>query len=82
MGKIRAGKGKRRGRRYKSGTSVLIVINEDKGLVKAARNIKGVDISTVDNLNAELLAPGTHAGRLTIWTESALEKLRGEELFN
>jgi large subunit ribosomal protein L4e len=81
-GKIRVGKGKRRGRRYKSGTSVLIVINEDKGLVKAARNIKGVDITTVENLSAELLAPGTHAGRLTIWTESALEKLSGEELFN
>ena len=27
--------------------------------------------------NAELLAPGTHAGRLTIWTESAIKKLEG-----
>jgi len=29
----------------------------------------------VENLNAELLAPGTHPGRLTVWTSSAFEKL-------
>jgi large subunit ribosomal protein L4e len=29
----------------------------------------------VSNLNAELLAPGAHAGRLTIWTSGAIEKL-------
>jgi len=26
-------------------------------------------------LNAEMLAPGTHAGRLTIWTEGAIAGL-------
>ena len=74
---IRAGKGKLRGRRYKNTKSILIVTAEDKGIVKAARNIAGVDIVTFDQLNAELLAPGTHAGRLTIFTESAIEKLQG-----
>jgi len=29
----------------------------------------------LENLNAELLAPGTHPGRLTVWTKSAFEKL-------
>lgn len=82
LGQIRPGRGKMRGRRYKSGTSVLIVIGEDKGIIKAARNIAGLDIVKVDQLNAELLAPGTHAGRLTIWTEAAIEKLRTENLFN
>ncbi len=72
---IRAGKGKLRGRRYKSAKSILIVTAEDRGIVKAARNIAGVDIVTFDQLNAELLAPGTHAGRLTIYTESAIAKL-------
>ena len=33
----------------------------------------------VDNLNVELLAPGTHAARLTLWTEDALRKLGGEQ---
>lgn len=72
---IRAGKGKLRGRRYKNTKSILIVTAEDKGIVKAARNLAGVDIVTFDQLNAELLAPGTHAGRLTVFTESAIAKL-------
>jgi large subunit ribosomal protein L4e len=73
--KVRAGKGKLRGRRYKSAKSILIVTAEDKGITKAARNLAGVDIVTFDKLSAELLAPGTHAGRLTVYTESALTKL-------
>jgi large subunit ribosomal protein L4e len=34
-----------------------------------------VDVTTVANLNVELLAPGTHPGRLTVWTSSAIERL-------
>jgi len=73
--KIRAGKGKLRGRKYKKPKSVLIVTSEDKGITKAARNLPGVDIVLCNQLNTELLAPGTHAGRLTIYTESAITKL-------
>ncbi len=73
---VRTGKGKRRGRKYKRGKSVLLVIANDKGIVKAARNISGVDVVLVDQLNTEHLAPGTHAGRLTVWTKSAIEFLR------
>jgi len=72
---IRAGKGKLRGRKYKGRKSLLIVAGTDQGLGKAARNLPGVDFVTVERLNAELLAPGTKAGRLTVWTESSLEKL-------
>ncbi|VVB89108.1 50S ribosomal protein L4 [uncultured archaeon] len=74
---IRAGKGKGRGRKYKHAKSILIVTAEDKGIAKAARNLAGVDIVTSDQLNAELLAPGTSGGRLTIYTESAITKLEG-----
>ena len=73
--KIRAGKGKLRGRRIKQAVGPLIIVAENKGIAKAARNIPGVDVVTVNNLNAEILAPGTHAGRLTIWTSSAVERL-------
>ncbi len=72
---IRAGKGKLRGRKYKKAKSILIVTAEDKGIVKAARNLAGVEIVTPDMLSAELLAPGASAGRLTIYTESAVAKL-------
>ena len=74
---IRAGRGKLRGRKYKHKKSILIVAGENAPILKAARNLSGVDVVTVNSLNAELLAPGTHAGRLTIWTESAIEKLEG-----
>ncbi|HOT07473.1 MAG: 50S ribosomal protein L4 [Methanosaeta sp. PtaB.Bin039] len=73
--KVRAGKGKLRGRRFKQPKSLLIVVAQDQGIGKAARNLPGVDFVTADRLNAELLAPGTHAGRLTIWTENSLKVL-------
>lgn len=74
---IRAGKGKVRGRRFKNKKSLLIVATCDSPLMKSARNLSGVDVVSVDSLNAEILAPGTHAGRLTVWTESAISALGG-----
>ena len=73
--KIRAGKGKRRGRRIKQRRGPLLVVAENKGIAEAAQNIPGVEIVAVNNLNAELLAPGTRPGRLTIWTNGAIGKL-------
>ncbi len=79
--KVRAGKGKMRGRKYKTKKSILIVISREEEpdvaekIMKSAKNLPGVDISYAEELNAELLAPGTHPGRLTIWTESSLSKL-------
>ncbi len=74
--KIRAGKGKMRGRRYKKAKGPLIVVAKNEGIVQGARNHPGVDVVTVDNLGVEYLAPGTHPGRLTIWTKGAIERLR------
>jgi large subunit ribosomal protein L4e len=75
--KIRAGKGKLRGRKYRSTKGPLIIVDNDKGISLGARNHAGVDIVTANNLNAELLAPGTHPGRLTVYTKSAVDKLGG-----
>jgi large subunit ribosomal protein L4e len=73
--KERAGKGKTRGRRTKHAVGPLIVVTENNGIAQAAGNLLGVDVSTLRNLNVELLAPGTHPGRLTAWSKSAFEKL-------
>jgi len=73
--KVRAGKGKMRGRKMKHGVGPLIIVNEDKGIVKAARNLIGVDVLKVDKLNVEALAPGTHPGRLTLWSEAAVKRI-------
>lgn len=77
--KVRAGKGKMRGRRRKQTVGPLLVIAKDEGIVKAAHNMPGVDVVTLESLNAELLAPGTHPGRLTLWAASTIERL--DELF-
>ncbi|MHA1727169.1 MAG: 50S ribosomal protein L4 [Promethearchaeota archaeon] len=73
--KIRSGKGKRRGRRFKKKRSVLIVITENLGIYKAARNIAGVSIVSIDKLNCRDLAPGSQLGGLTLWTQSAFNEL-------
>lgn len=73
--KIRAGRGKGRGRKYKKRKTALIVVNTDSGIKKGARNIPGIDTATLNELNVELLAPGTHAGRIVIWTKSAIENI-------
>jgi large subunit ribosomal protein L4e len=79
--RIRAGKGKARGRKYKTAKGPLIVVDKNNLLQKAASNIPGVEICLVDSLNAELLAPGTEPGRLTIWSSDAIEKLSKENLY-
>ena len=73
--RYRAGKGKMRGRRYVAKKSVLLVVGKDDGIIKAANNLPGVDAVLVKDLNVELLAPGCHAGRLTVWSKSAIEYL-------
>ena len=72
---VRAGKGKHRGRKMKQAVGPLIVVAEGKALIAAASNLIGVEVTTVTNLNTEMLAPGTHPGRLTVWTNGAIEKL-------
>ncbi|XP_052203018.1 60S ribosomal protein L4 [Diospyros lotus] len=73
---IRPGKGKMRNRRYISRKGPLIVYGtEGSKLVKAFRNIPGVEIANVERLNLLKLAPGGHLGRFVIWTKSAFEKL-------
>lgn len=73
---IRAGKGKMRNRRYISRKGPLVVYGtEGAKLVKAFRNIPGVEVAHVSRLNLLKLAPGGHLGRFIIWTKSAFEKL-------
>lgn len=73
--KIRAGLGKMRNRRYVMRRGPLIVYKEDNGIVRAARNIPGVETACVDRLNLLKLAPGGSFGRFVIWTEGAFKKL-------
>ncbi|MEM2086256.1 MAG: 50S ribosomal protein L4 [Archaeoglobaceae archaeon] len=75
----RSGVGKMRGRRYVAKKSVLIVVGENKGIMNSAKSLPGVDVVLAKDLNVEMLAPGCHAGRLVVWTKSALKAV-GERL--
>lgn len=75
--KVRAGRGKMRGRHYRQAVGPLVVVGQDKGIKLGASNLPGVEVVTVNNLNSERLAPGGVPGRLTLWTKSAIQKLTG-----
>ncbi len=80
--KVRAGKGKLRGRYHRRKKGILIVVGQDCALRKAAQNVPGVDVVPVRSLNAHLLAPGAMPGRATLWTENAINILEKERLFS
>lgn len=79
--KVRAGKGKSRGRKYKKKKGPLVVVAKKGKLMKAASNIPGMEVIEVKNLNTELLAPGAKPGRLTLWTREAIHIMEKEKLF-
>jgi large subunit ribosomal protein L4e len=59
--------------------SVLIVVSGGD-ILKAGRNIPGVDVVDVAALKAKHLAPGTHPGRLSVYTTEALDALKGRKV--
>merc|ERR1711939_1132934 len=76
--KLRAGKGKLRGRRHRQRRGPLVVYDPEvdgRELSLAFRNIPGVETSSVFALNLLQLALGGHLGRFIIWTSSAFGAL-------
>ena len=76
--KVRAGKGKMRGRRYRQRRGPLVVYHPDEDgrlLGRAFRNIPGVEACSVKALNLLQLAPGGHLGRFVVWTSAAFAAL-------
>jgi large subunit ribosomal protein L4e len=74
---IRAGRGKMRSRRYRQPLSLLVVVKDTTKVRRLLGNLPGVEVVSPAALNAERLAPGGDPGRLTVFSEGALEVLRG-----
>ena len=72
--KIRAGRGKMRGRRYKKPVGILLVESKEEDL-SAFKGLPGVEVSKVSALSISKLAPGGNPGRLTIFTKSAINSM-------
>lgn len=71
---IRAGKGKIRGRKYKSNAGLLFVIGSNEKMKR-----KGIEIVCANNLLLKNLAPNGEAGRVACYTEKALGEI--EKIF-
>ncbi|HEU12902.1 MAG: 50S ribosomal protein L4 [Thermoplasmata archaeon] len=75
--KIRAGRGKTRGRKYYTPKSILIVMKNKEKALKSFSNIPGVEVITPSEINTEILAPGAMPGRLMLLTKGALDEIGG-----
>jgi large subunit ribosomal protein L4e len=75
--RIRAGRGKMRGRRYRVPRSLLVVLSSECEGERSLRNLPGVDVVTPLQLNASMLAPGGDPGRLMVVSEKALGAIGG-----
>ncbi|MBI3115923.1 MAG: 50S ribosomal protein L4 [Thaumarchaeota archaeon] len=74
-----SGKPRQRGRAYRTRVGPLIVIANDRGVGKAVSTIPGAEVVPAESLSVLQLAPGGVPGRLTLWTESAIEIVRSME---
>lgn len=72
--KVRAGKGKSRGRKYKTVSKILLITSSKEN----ASKINGYGLETVkaNNLSVSVLSPGGTPGRMAIWTEKAIEEVK------
>ncbi len=62
-------------RTKEKGVGPLLVVSDKTPVIKAAKNIPGVDAVTAKDLSVLHLAPGGKPGRLVIFTESSLKIL-------
>ncbi len=58
---------------------ILIVVSGECPLKRAVQNISAV--CEARQINAELLAPGSNAGRSVLWTQKAIEVIAKERLY-
>ena len=74
--RLRAGRGKIRNRRYRTRRGPLVVYSgANVPMIKALRNVPGVETIHVSRMNLLQLAPGGHVGRFIVWTEGAFKEL-------
>lgn len=74
--KVRAGKGKMRGRKYKKKVGLLLVISNEEKKKKINFDNFGIETIEAKKLSINHLAPGAVPGRFTIYTSRAIEELK------
>lgn len=59
----------------RNGTKSALIVVSQNGITSAAANLPGVDVVRASELSVKDLAPGTHPGRLTMFTENAIPEI-------
>lgn len=67
---IRAGKGKMRGRKYKTNAGLLFVIGKEENMKR-----NGIEIVKTNELEIKDLSPNGEPGRITAYTEQAIKEI-------
>lgn len=67
--KVRAGRGKSRGRKFRKRRGPLIIVSKE-----ALPSPPGAEVINVKDITVSDIAPGGDAGRLCIWTQSSIEE--------
>ena len=67
---VRAGKGKLRGRKYKSNAGLLFVISSKEKMKR-----KGITVKKVNELKIKDLSPNGEPGRFTAYSENAIKEI-------
>ena len=71
---VRAGRGKTRGRKYKSNAGLLFVIGSEEKMKR-----KGIDVVNVNMIQIDDLSPNGEPGRFACYTEKAIKEI-GERI--
>jgi large subunit ribosomal protein L4e len=59
----------------RNGTKSVLFVVSNSTSFRAAANLPGVDVVKVSDLSVRHLAPGTHPGRLTLYSENAIPEI-------
>jgi len=59
----------------KTGVKSALIVVAQGSVLKAAANLPGIEVVTAKELEVRHLAPGTHPGRLTLFSENAIPEL-------
>jgi large subunit ribosomal protein L4e len=78
--KARSGRSVIRGRKTKTGKSILLVAKDPKSLSMACGSFAGVDVRAAKDLSVLDLAPGSQPIRLTVYTKAALSEIANIKL--
>ncbi len=70
--KVRAGRGKSRGRKYRKPRGALIIVSKS-----AVPKLPGTEVVLLRDLSVSDLAPGGVPGRACLWTESCVKEVEG-----